>query len=97
MTDHAHLVRIAHMRPTPGQRERLIARLNGQAEAMRSLPGLFGVQVCEVQEEPGSVALISRWRDEEAMQAADQGQTSAAIQSAAELIEHEDVRHLVSV
>jgi quinol monooxygenase YgiN len=97
MTDHAHVVRIAHMRPKPGQRDQLIARLHEQAEAMRPLPGLFGIQVCEVQEDPSSVALISRWQDEQAMEAADKGPAGAAIRAAAELVEHEDVQHLVSV
>lgn len=62
---------------------------------MRSLPGLFGVQVCEVQEDPNSVALISRWKGEAEMLSVNAD--SAEIRSAAELVEYEDVQHFVAV
>jgi quinol monooxygenase YgiN len=95
VVEHAHVVRIARMRPVPGQRDALLERLHAQAEAMRSLPGLFGVQVCELQEDPNSLALISRWKAEADMQRVDAN--GPEIRRAAELIEHEDVEHFVSI
>ena len=46
-------------------------------------------------EDPSSLVLISRWKGEEDMLRVNQN--AAEIRRAAELIEHEDVQHLVAV
>jgi len=67
--DHARIVRVARYRPQPGGDEDLRAALHALAEGMRGLPGLFGVQVCRLMEDPEWLALVSRWEHEQAMQA----------------------------
>ena len=96
MSEHAQIVQLTRMRPVPGRREDLLGRLHEQAEAMRSLPGLYGAQVCEVQEDPSELVLISRWRDEDAMRGLATGATQRALEATNELVEHEDIQHLVS-
>jgi quinol monooxygenase YgiN len=96
MSEHAHVIRVARMRPTPGRRAELLARLHKQVDAMRSVTGLFGAQVCEIQEDPESLVLISRWQDEEAMQRAPTADIGKSMQSVAQVVEHEDVQHLVT-
>ena len=96
MTEHAGLVQIARMRPTPGKRQALLGRLHQQAQAMRTLPGLFGAQVCEMKEDPSELVLISRWRNEKAMRGLGTGASAGAVKATAELVEHEDVEHFVS-
>ena len=96
MTEHAHVIRVARMRATPGKRTELLAGLHKQVDAMRSVSGLFGAQVCQIEEDPESVVLISRWQDEAAMRQAPSADIEKSMQSVAQLIEHEDVQHLVS-
>jgi len=84
------------MRATPGQRAELLTRLHRQVDAMRSVSGLFGAQVCEIQEDPGSLVLISRWQDEAAMRRAPKADIAEAMQSTSQVVEHEDVEHLVT-
>ncbi len=67
MSEHANLIRVSTMHPAEGRRPDLIALAEQIADRARPLPGCFGIQVCSVQEEPESVAVVSRWRDAQAV------------------------------
>ena len=67
MSEHANLIRVSTMRPAKGRRQDLIALAEQIADRGRALPGCFGIQVCSVREEPESVAVVSRWKDAQAV------------------------------
>jgi quinol monooxygenase YgiN len=95
--DHAHIVRIARYRPDPGQEAALLSQLQALAEAMRPLPGLFGAQVCRIQEDRDWLVLISRWENELAMRGVATGPAAAATEAVAQLAERQEVMHLLPV
>jgi quinol monooxygenase YgiN len=97
MAEHAQIIRVARYRPDPGQRDKLIAQLHQQVEAMRSLSGLFGAQVCRVQEDPEVVVVISRWENEVAMRGLGQPQVAANVQAAAQSAERAETEHLIAL
>jgi quinol monooxygenase YgiN len=97
MAEHAQIIRLARYRPDPGQRETMLAQLQEQVQAMRSLPGLFGAQVCTSQEDPDVLIVVSRWENEIAMRGQGRPQVGERVQAAAELAEREKIEHLFSL
>jgi quinol monooxygenase YgiN len=97
MAEHAQIIRVARYRPDPGQRDKLIAQLQQQVEAMRSLSGLFGAQVCRVQEDPEVVVVISRWDNEAALRGLGQPQVASNVQAAAQFAERAETEHLIAL
>jgi quinol monooxygenase YgiN len=97
MAEHAQIIRLVRYHPDPGQRDNLLAQLQQQVEAMRSLSGLYGVQVCRVQEDPDVLLVISRWENEAAMRALGQAQLASKIQAAAQLAERAETEHLIAM
>ena len=69
MPSHARIIRVARYRPQPGATEDLRAALHALARELRELSGVFGAQVCRIDEHPDWLALVSRWADEQSMQA----------------------------
>ena len=69
MAEHAHIVRIVSGRPRSGQGEKLLGTARAGAEWMSAQDGCFGAQVCQVKEQPGAIAVVSRWRDQPALEA----------------------------
>ncbi len=67
MAEHAGVVRITTLVPADGQREELIDACRQYEVRARDADGCFGAQVCEVAEDPDTVAVISRWRDRSAL------------------------------
>ena len=63
MADHATLVSVVTMRPADGREEELVRLLKEQAGRAADIDGCFGAQVCRSREDPGSITVISRWRD----------------------------------
>ena len=63
MSDHARVIRILVLRPSAGHRDELVDLCEEAAERARQFDGNFGVQVCNVREDPGDVCVISRWED----------------------------------
>jgi heme-degrading monooxygenase HmoA len=43
--------------------------LKDRAENLRAAEGNFGSQVCDLDDEPGAVALVSRWRSRHDLEA----------------------------
>ncbi len=97
MAEHAQIIRLARYRPDPGQRDNLIAQLQQQVDAMRSLNGLFGAQVCRVQEDPELVVVVSRWENEVAMRGQGQPQVASRLQAAAQVAERAETEHLIAL
>ncbi len=62
MTEHASVLRIAVFAVPNDGRDELVRALKDRAEHLRSAEGNFGSQVCDVEDEPGALALVSRWR-----------------------------------
>ncbi len=96
MAEHAHIVRIARYRPQPGAVEELRSALNALAQGMRGLPGLFGVQVCELMEDPEWLALVSRWEHEAAMRATGNPGVEELVTRVAGLGQEQRVEHFVA-
>jgi quinol monooxygenase YgiN len=96
MAEHAQIIRLTRYRPDPGQRDRLLTQLQQLTEAMRSLPGLFGAQICRSQEDPEAVVVISRWENEGALRGLGQPQLATTIQAAAQLAESAESEHLIA-
>ena len=63
MAEHAGVVRITTLVPADGQREELIDACRQFDVRALDADGCYGAQVCEVAEDPDTVAVISRWRD----------------------------------
>jgi quinol monooxygenase YgiN len=63
MSEHAQMIRVLVLRPAAGKRSELVKVCEEAAERARKLEGNFGVQVCDVREDPGDVCVISRWAD----------------------------------
>lgn len=63
MSDHATVIRVLVLRPAAGKHADLLRVVLEAAERGRKFEGCFGIQVCEVREDPGDVCVISRWAD----------------------------------
>ncbi len=63
VSDHAHMIRVTVFRPKAGSRDDLAALSEAMAERIRKIEGCYGVQVCDVREEPDWLAVISRWEN----------------------------------
>jgi quinol monooxygenase YgiN len=66
-TEHASIVRVARFRPAAGQRDALLNRLQGGVDGIRQRDGCFGAQICGLREEPETIAVISRWSNQAAL------------------------------
>ena len=67
MAEHATVVRVTRFHPLPVKHAELVVRLQSGVAAMRTADGCFGVQLCGVREAPDSVAVISRWANQAAL------------------------------
>lgn len=67
MADHSRVIRISRFVPAPAMRAELLAALHELAIAVRRIEGCFGVQVCDVSEDPTAVIVVSRWSSAEAV------------------------------
>src|ERR1700704_6502575 len=63
MNDHARVIRVLVLRPAEGRHDELLKMAQEAAQRARGMEGNFGVQVCNVREDPGDVCVISRWAD----------------------------------
>jgi heme-degrading monooxygenase HmoA len=68
MTEHAAVLRIVVFARADDGGD-LVGRLNSRAQQLRGAGGNFGSQVCEIEDEPGAVALVSRWRSRQDLDA----------------------------
>jgi quinol monooxygenase YgiN len=94
--EHAHVIRVARYRADPGVRDQLLARMHDLAAAMRELPGLFGAQVCTINEAPEWLALVARWRDEEAMRGIAQTRAAELARDVVGLADEEHIEHFIT-
>jgi quinol monooxygenase YgiN len=94
--EHAQVIRVAKYRADPGMRDQLLARMHALAGAMRELPGLFGAQVCVINEAPEWLALIARWRDEESMRRIDGTPAARLTEDVVGLADEEEIEHFIS-
>ena len=67
MTEHARVIRLTRFVPLAGKRAELIAALEEIAERVRQVEDCYGVQVCDVSEDPIPLVVISRWHSAEAI------------------------------
>jgi quinol monooxygenase YgiN len=67
MAEHARLVRLTRFYPDDSQRQAAISEMQALVDRYRDVEGCFGAQVCTIEEEPGAVAVISRWESAEAL------------------------------
>jgi heme-degrading monooxygenase HmoA len=96
MAEHARIVRVARYRAQPGAIEELRAALHALAGGLRGLPGLFGAQVCRLSEDPEWLALVSRWQDEDAMQATRKPAIEALVAHVAGLGQEQRIEHFIA-
>jgi quinol monooxygenase YgiN len=94
--EHAHVIRVARYRTDPGRRGQLLAGLQALAGAMCELPGLFGAQVCTINEAPEWLALIARWRDEAAMRGIAETSAAQLAQDVVGLADEEVIEHFIT-
>jgi quinol monooxygenase YgiN len=97
MAEHAHVVRVAKYRPQPGADQDLRQALHALAAGMRGVPGLFGAQVCRLNEDSAVLALISRWEDEQAMQATGHPGLEELVDNVAGFALDQDVEHFIAL
>jgi quinol monooxygenase YgiN len=97
MAEHAHVVRVATYRPQPGGEDDLLAALHALAGGLRGVPGLFGAQVCRVNEQPDLLALISRWEHEQAMQATGHPGLEELVDNVAGLALEQHIEHYITL
>jgi quinol monooxygenase YgiN len=67
MAEHASVIRIARYRPSADKRDELVHRLEDGVERLRQMEGCFGAQVCVARESPDTIAVISRWASQSAV------------------------------
>ncbi|MCA1644234.1 MAG: antibiotic biosynthesis monooxygenase [Chloroflexi bacterium] len=67
MAQHATVIRVTHFQAVPGKHDELITRLKSGVETMRTVDGCFGVQLCTVRETPNTIAVVSRWQNQAAL------------------------------
>ena len=63
------VVRILSSRVRAGSEEQFVAASTPALEWLNSQDGCFGAQLCRLREDPGVLAVISRWRDQAALDA----------------------------
>jgi quinol monooxygenase YgiN len=97
MAEHAHVVRVATYRPQPGGEDDLLAALHALAGGLRGVSGLFGAQVCRVNEHPDLLALISRWEHEQAMQATGHPGLEELVDNVAGLALEQHIEHYITL
>lgn len=86
MAEHARVIRMTRFVPAAGKRADLIDALEEVAERVRRVEGCYGVQVCDVSEDPRPLVVISRWDSAEALARLPADQVRARVQ---DLIEGE--------
>jgi quinol monooxygenase YgiN len=92
MAEHANVIRIARYRPTADKRKEL---LNGGVGRLREMEGCFGAQVCVSRETPDTIAVISRWASQAAV---DQFlQATATLRSEADQLAAATTEHFTPV
>jgi quinol monooxygenase YgiN len=96
MPEHAHIVRVARYRALPGATADLRDALRALAEGLRGLPGLFGAQACRLSEDPEWLAVVSRWDNEEAMQATGTTAIEQLVERVAGLAEEQQLEHFIA-
>jgi quinol monooxygenase YgiN len=67
--EHAGVVRVTTFTATDGNTAGLLEAVRSNARDATQAPGCFGAQVTRVREHPESLAVISRWRDRDALDA----------------------------
>ncbi|MGH3319891.1 MAG: putative quinol monooxygenase [Streptosporangiaceae bacterium] len=65
MPEHAHVVRVTTFVPADGRTDELAEAVRPIARQASDAGGSFAAQVCEVAEQPGVLAVISRWQRRE--------------------------------
>jgi heme-degrading monooxygenase HmoA len=97
MAEHAHVVRVAKYRPQPGGEADLLTALHALAGGLRGVPGVFGAQVCRVNEHPDLYALVSRWEHEQAMQATGHPGLEELVDKVAGLSLEQEIEHFITI
>jgi len=69
MTEHAGLIQVTTFRPAPGRRDEVLALCAETQQRAAAADGCFGAQTCTVDDDPGAVVAISRWRDRHSLEA----------------------------
>jgi quinol monooxygenase YgiN len=67
MSEHAGVIRITTMLVRTGHANELVQAASSVARRYSAAQGCFGAQVCEISEEPGTFAVVSRWHHREAL------------------------------
>jgi heme-degrading monooxygenase HmoA len=67
MTDHARTIRVTTFTAAPGQLDDLVKAAASNARDASGADGCFGAQVLRPDGEADVVAVISRWRDQDAL------------------------------
>lgn len=80
MPEHARVIRMTRFVPAAGRRADLIEALEEIAERVRQLEDCYGVQVCDVSEDPLPLVVISRWSSAEALGKLPADQVRARVQ-----------------
>lgn len=57
------------MTPADGRDQELVSLLKEQAGRAADVDGCFGAQVCRSREDPATLTVVSRWRDQAAADA----------------------------
>lgn len=69
MPEHANIVRVATVHSQPGREAELIEVARRHAQRLSQREGCFGAQVARSDKRPETISVISRWRDEGALNA----------------------------
>lgn len=93
MTEHATLVRVTAFTPAPGRRAELVGRLQQLAVVFRQHDGCYGTQVCIPDGHLDAVAVLSRWRDQAALDALLRSDAASGITELAPLIGRPPTTH----
>jgi quinol monooxygenase YgiN len=67
MAEHARVIRMTRYIPAAGKRADLLEALEEVAELVRTVEDCYGVQLCDVSEDPTPLVVISRWHSAEAI------------------------------
>lgn len=85
MTEHAHVISITTYTAQDGRFDDLTQATRPFVQLATDADGCFGAQLCTIAEAPDVVAVVSRWRDQAALDAF-VGQHAGAGQPADELV-----------
>jgi quinol monooxygenase YgiN len=69
VAEHAHVIRVTAYSPADGRRQDVAAACRATSERARDADGCFGAQVCDMEEQPDGIAVVSRWRDRASLDA----------------------------